>query len=432
MNACTENKSTYQTITIKAAQYYLMHKNHIAEKLFLDMNDGKLVDCEILDERHAPIGHRNRQACANWWERRAIPKHQKNQSVLLNGINHMVYMMQNLSLSLIDGYWIKPAASSLTWEDVNLYDHNFAEKDFHYADLANISPFKPSATTQGELQKRWVIIDGVRFLIKGNYGDMYRQSLNEVFVSDVHLMQGFDHVKYDKINLPSIMGRGIGCISPNFTSPDLEFIPAYDITFYDKQPNHASVLQHYIDTCVSLGISRDIMQHHMDYMILSDFLFTNTDRHLLNLGILRDPEALHFIKPAPLFDTGNCMFFNGKYSESTILDVAITSFYKTERKMLEQVKDRNALDLSKIPDPTELGKWYDEDPYSVVYLDNIKAGYAKKIELIEAYQRGYSLNPKSQNYYAVIAQQASDDEHNVREQSAESHIFEDMDKDYNR
>lgn len=394
------NKPAYQTIMVETTPYYLMHKNHIAEKLFLDTNDGKLVDCEILDDRHAPIGHANKQVCANWWERRAIPKHQKNQSVLLGGVNRMVYMMQNLSLSLIDGYWIKPATSSLTWEDVNLYDHNFTEKDSHYSDLANISPFKPSATTQGELQKRWVIIDGERFLIKGNYGDMYRQSLNEAFVSSVHFMQGVDHVTYDTIELPSTMGSGIGCISPNFTSPALEFIPAYDITFYDKQPNHASVLQHYIDTCVSLGIPRDAMQRHVDYMILSDFLFTNTDRHLLNLGILRDPETLRFIKPAPLFDTGNCMFFNGKYDENTILDIATTSFYKTERKMLEQVKDRNVLDLSKIPDPTELGKWYDKDPYSVVYLDNLKAGYAKKIDLIEAYQQGYSLNPKSPQFYA--------------------------------
>ena len=78
--------------------------------------------------------------------------------------------------------------------------------------------------------------------------------------------------------------------------------------------------------------------------------------------------------------------------------------------MLAQVKNRNILDLSKIPDPTELGKWYEKDPYSVVYLDNIKAGYEKKIELIEAYQRGYSLNPKSSNFYAAALQQDIDDD----------------------
>ena len=33
------------------------------------------------------------------------------------------------------------------------------------------------------------------------------------------------------------------------------------------------------------------------YMVLSDFLFTNTDRHLLNLGVLRDVKTLRFVKP---------------------------------------------------------------------------------------------------------------------------------------
>lgn len=395
---------------IEIKQYYLMHKNQIAEMLLLDANDGKLIDSDVLNKTHAPIGHSDKKAFSNWWERRAIPKHQKNQSVLLGGMNNMEYMMQNLGLSLIDEYWIKPIDSALTWEEVNLYTHNFAENDFHYSDLENISPFKPSATTQGELQKRWVIIDGERYLVKGNYGDMYRQSLNEVFASSVHTLQGVDHVEYNTIDLPTTMGAGIGCVSKNFTTSDLEFIPAYDITFYDKQPNDVSVLQHYIDTCVRLGVPRDIMQDSIDYTIMSDFLLTNTDRHLLNLGILRNPDTLYFVKPAPLFDTGNCMFYNGRYNESTVLDIPVTSFYKTERKMLAQVKNRNILDLSKIPDPTELGKWYEKDPYSVVYLDNIKAGYEKKIELIEAYQRGYSLNPKSSNFYAAALQQDIDDD----------------------
>lgn len=383
---------------LETKQYYLMHNNHVTAILTLDACDGKFIDSEVLDKAHAPFGYADKKAFANWWERRAIPKHQKNQAVLLNGMNRMEYMIQNLSLSLIDNYWIKEMDSRLAWEDVDLYNHNFAEKDFHYSDLENISPFKPSATTQGELQKRWVIIDGVRYLVKGNYGDMYRQSLNEIFVSDVHAMQGADHVEYREITLPT-MGEGIGCISENFTMQDLEFIPAYDVTFVGKQPNDVSILQYYIDVCVSLGISRDEMQHYIDYTVMSDFIFTNADRHLLNLGVLRNSKTLHFEKPAPLFDTGNSMFYNMKYNENTILNIPITSFYNTERKMLEQVKDRNVLDLSRIPDATELGKWYHKDPYSVVYLDNMKAGYNKKVELIDAYQRGYSLNEKSTRFY---------------------------------
>ena len=142
---------------------------------------------------------------------------------------------------------------------------------------------------------------------------------------------------------------------------------------------------------------------------MSDFLLTNTDRHLLNLGVLRNPDTLEFIKPAPIFDTGNAMFFNTKYNEQTILNTEITSFYKTELKMLDVVKNRNVLDLNKIPTEDELRELYSKDPYSVVYLDNLIEGYKKKIELIEAFQKGYSLNPRSTNYYKLVEEYTNEE-----------------------
>lgn len=383
-------------------QYYLMHKDIITGIITINNEIGNVENVSILNSDHVPFGCNNKKALANWWERRAIPKHQKNQAVLLNGETNLVYMMENLGLSLTDCYWIKPVESDMGWKDVNLYEHNFAEKDFHYQDLENISPFKPSATTQGELQKRWVIIDGERYLIKGNYSDMCRQSLNEVFVSHVHQLQGVEHTGYSKITLPTTMGDGIGCISKDFASPTLEFIPAYDVTFFSKQPNEVSILQHYIDTCVWLGIDKYVMKETMDYMILSDFLFTNTDRHLLNLGILRNPDTLEFVKPAPLFDTGNSMFYNSRYNENTIFDIPITSFYKNEIKFLEMVENRSVLDLSKVPCASELDEIYNDDLYSVVYMQNMKDGYKKKIEMIDAFQKGYSLNPRSSNFYQIL------------------------------
>lgn len=138
---------------------------------------------------------------------------------------------------------------------------------------------------------------------------------------------------------------------------------------------------------------------------MSDFLFTYTDRHLLNLGVLRDPDTLQFVKPAPLFDTGNSMFHNMRYTSDTVLDIPITSLYKAERKFLESVKDRSAFDLNNILEPDELDLFYQDDPYSVVYLDNVKEGYKKKIELLDAFQKGYSLNPRSAKFYQIAMSQ---------------------------
>ena len=151
------------------------------------------------------------------------------------------------------------------------------------------------------------------------------------------------------------------------------------------------------------------MRDCVDYQIMSDFLLTNTDRHLLNLGILRNPDTLEFIKPAPIFDTGNSMFFNTRYNEQTVLDIPVTSFYKTELKMLDAVKNKNVLNLGKIPTEEELRNLYSKDPYSVVYLDNLIDGYKKKVELIGAFQKGYSLNPRSTNYYKNFTEESKEE-----------------------
>ena len=387
-------------IDLDKVQYILYHGIMPTMLLNLDKDTGNLLSYHIINKDRAPYMCEDRRAFNSWWERRAIPKNQQNSKILINDNTNMTYMIQNLSLSLIDNYWVKPASNDFnyTWDDINLYTNNFAEIGFSYTNLENITPFKPSATTQGELAKRWVIKDNKRYLIKGNYGNMCRQSINEVFASLVHKKQGRRAVDYELVTLPTTMGNGIGCISENFTNIDLEFIPAYDITYLASKDNSKSVYQKYIDTCVLHGINKDVMQDFMDYMVLSDFLLTNTDRHLNNLGVLRNTETLQFVEPAPLFDTGNSMFYSCGNSYD-VLNVHINSFYNTEGKMLDQVVNRKALDLSLLPSVTDIDKLYKYDDYYTIYRAKMLEGYEKKIEMLDAFQRGLSINPKNVKYY---------------------------------
>ena len=80
------------------------------------------------------------------------------------------------------------------------------------------------------------------------------------------------------------------------------------------------------------------IQAYMDYQTLTDFVISNTDEHLLNFGILRDTNTMQLIAPAPIFDSGNSMFFSdnrvSRYSRVELLERKITSFYATEDKML--------------------------------------------------------------------------------------------------
>lgn len=380
-------------------QFYLMHKDEQFGIATIDNDTGNLLNLRITNINLCPIKTLDKKQLASWWERRAIPKNQRMTSQLLCGESNTKYMLNNLGLSLVDCYWVKPINSEFTWEEVNLYTNDFAEKDFSYIDIKNASPFLPSATTQGELQKRWIIKNNERYLVKGNYGNSYQQSINEVFATLLHKKQGRICTEYELIELPTTMGEGIGCISKNFTNENLEFIPAIDISYMDKKENNISEYQHFIDVCVENGLSSEIVQDYMDYLIMSDFVMTNTDRHLLNFGVRRDSNTLKFIDLAPYYDTGNSMFYNMKYKEDTVFDIPITSYYKTELKMLEQVKNKKALNITKLPTLNELEEIYKADPYSVVYMDNIKQGYLKKIEMLDAFQKGYSLNKRSPKFY---------------------------------
>lgn len=119
----------------------------------------------------------------------------------------------------------------------------------------------------------------------------------------------------------------------------------------------------------------------LEYQILSDFVLTNTDRHLNNFGVLRDAHTLKFIGMAPIFDTGNSMFWqNPRLPEhSDLTDIPVNSFRTTEKRLLQLVRDQDVLDLSKLPTEEELRTIYESDAL-IPYVDSILLGYQKKIE----------------------------------------------------
>lgn len=392
-------KSRLMDIKVNTAEYYVMHKDIQVCVLFLNRETGAIIHVDILDPKRAPVCVKDAKSFANWWDRRSVPEYQAGKETFLENSSRLEYLMRNLGLSLNDHYWICPVDRGYTWRDVSLYENDFAEIDYVVKDLAVTVPFRPSASTQGELQKRWAVRDGERYLIKGNHGSMCRQSINEVFATELHELQQRPHTAYELVSLTAGMGQGIGCMSKNFTDSETEFIPCYDVVLMEPQRNDRSVYEHYIQICAHNGLAESELREYLDYQILSDFLLTNTDRHLLNMGILRDSDSLRFLGPAPVFDTGNSMFYEQDYSEERVHDIRINSFAKTELRMLEYVKNKNAVDLSRIPGMKLIEELYGKDKYSAVYLDNLKRGYEKKTEMLDAFGQGYSLNPRSEHYY---------------------------------
>lgn len=373
--------------------FSLMHRDESVCAVTIDGVSGtmlrvaKPVHLELL-----PLGgNMDSAALRKWWLRRAVPISQgKIQRILeqLGIATPQEYLVRNLGLSLTDHYWIKPLDMELGWADINLFTNDFRDPvgDMQLGQESHEIPqypaFSPSSSVQGELRKKWIISEGKRCLVKGNHGGNSQESLNEIVATLLHKKQGKQpFVSYSPIKMDG--SQQIYCICESFTSDEIELIPAIDVVESRKKDNAMSVYEHFIRVCMEHGLAESAVRSFLEYQILTDFILTNTDRHLNNFGVLRNAKTLEFIGMAPIFDSGNSMFWqNPKLSEyDDLTTVNVNSFRNTERQLLGYVRSRDLVDLSKLPTEEELCSIYTMDPL-IPCVDSILLGYQKKIRLL--------------------------------------------------
>lgn len=368
--------------------YDLMHKDDIVASLQLDDLSGAILKVTPgTNPELLPLGgSQGADSLRKWWLRRAVPISQGNIAALLQqeGIpSTQSLLVRNLGLSLSDHYWIKPSGSELTWKDVSPFSNAFSS----LSEAASAHFYSPEAALQGDLIKKWVIVDDTRCLLKGNHGANSQQSLNEVLASMLHEKQGFaNHVQYRPVKLTGSAGEQYGCICEDFTSETLEFIPAIDIVDSKKKGNAVSTYEHFIHVCTMHGLPEPDVRSFLEYQILTDFVLTNTDRHLNNFGVLRDSRTLQFVRMAPIFDSGNSMFWDAPRlpERSDCTEITVNSFRKTEAELLKLGTDRSRVRIELLPCRNEIAELYAKDD-SIAFVDSILIGYEKKKALLEQF-----------------------------------------------
>ncbi len=388
--------------------FYLMHKDDITAGLEIDEASGHIIRVTYgqFDKTLLPPGGQlSPEALKIWWRNRAVPVGQGSMRRVL-AENHIAspqaWLVKNCGVSLTDHYWIKPVESDYTWERINLFTNSFrddmAELELMEAEDGERMPvettFYPGASAQGELQKKWVIIEGKRYLVKGNYEETCQQCLNELFATMVHERQKrVPYVVYNLCEIRTEKGRGLGCICENFASEETEFIPAYDVVNSEKKRNDLSEYEHFIQICGKHGLDEDMVREFLEYQIMTDFLITNTDCHFNNFGVLRNSETLEYTGMAPVFDSGNSMFWNFRSvpDDDNIRDISVNSFRKREIDLLQYITNRRLVDLSRLPEEEKLLKIYQQSPAMEGYIANIINGYKKKICLFDRFQNGENI-----------------------------------------
>lgn len=382
-------------------RYILMYED-VKLALFSVSSDADGVAELIINyayREYLPIGVKDAVTLKKWICSRGIPVTRDSIQKDLGGfsLSPFRFMLYHHGLSLTDHYWICRQDEYFLWQDINLYTNPF--KSAYSLDLqddmksiAAKTEFIPSASLKGDLKKKWIIDeDGVRRLVKGNYGSSCRQSLCEVLASEIHKRQSVLYTPYSLIKISCGGNEIIGCECPNFTDISTEFVPAVDVVEEKKKPNDMSWYEFYLAVCLDHGLD---IRNFMEYQILSDFIISNTDRHLNNFGILRDTDTLQWIGAAPIFDSGNAMFYNAGSvpDDKALLKIQVTSFYDTEVKLLKCVKNRALLDISKLPDDNYLYSLLKRDvSIKDEVNEKIVCAYNRKIRYLGDFQNGADL-----------------------------------------
>lgn len=245
-----------------------------------------------------PFGYTN---LTDFLERRKAPKHRAHIAELLReyGCETLEgYLNVAHALSLNDTFWVKPAESPLTWEEVSLYRNPFnaviSEAAFDGSlSSSGLSSTSPEFSTDGQYAKCWIREADTIWLYKtgGLFG---MEPVSEFLASQLASVFCTESVPYDL----GFYHRALISRCPLFTSEQYGLAKAAVLT---KDRTISGFLQYF----ESIG-SGDAFRR----MCIFDALTLNIDRHSGNFGVLYDNDTLQVQNMAPVFDNNRSLLFD--------------------------------------------------------------------------------------------------------------------------
>lgn len=333
-------------------QYVLMNRTH--EVCLLEYDETAHSIAKVLEPLdgidRAPVGmfddlSTSHGKLRHWWGARTVPESRPGIKSVLNllGLDSPKALVEkNHGLSLSDQYWMRVPTSNIKWEDINYFDNDFSDEAgrllFGFAESMTeinnrVDLNAPDNTSDGNLPKRWAIINGVRCMIKGG-GFLNQEPHNEVIASELYsrLLGSKDYVPYwlyanDKVACS---------LCENMLSNAEEYVPAVYIDNLLPYQEGEEGLEHYLRCTDSLGFQE--AEDQINKMLVCDFILANFDRHYRNFGLIRNVETLTW-RVAPLFDSGSSLWCNKRVLRVDELDYHSAPFISDPLLQLEATSD---------------------------------------------------------------------------------------------
>lgn len=324
-------------------------------------NIDKIID--LIHPEYAPLGiidyktGISRKSFNNWWRDRAIPASRSKFKEVLEelDITSSVELLERcFGLSLSDQYWIKEKDSLALWTDVNFFTNDFSEDmgkllmgEISCTDSLNM--FSPDNSSDGNLRKKWKIINGKRYLIKSGNTLNNQEPFNEVIATKLY-ERVLDKDEFVSYYLIEESGISYSCCE-TMIGLDEELVPAFYIDATKKLRGSDSLYEHYIDVCTNLGIPEAKIK--INKMLVCDYILGNYDRHYRNFGAIRNVLDLKWTRIAPIYDSGSSLWAT---TPTQLIGTAYRSkpFKSNAEEQLNLVDDlswlnkNNILDFDKI------------------------------------------------------------------------------------
>lgn len=331
-----------------------MHKRLAVTEMELDDATGFIKKInQVYAPEHLPVGVANRKELNDWWTDRSIPASRSGIREALETLDiasTKMLLVRCYGLSLSDQYWICPEGANLTWDKINFFENAFSDDvgDVLFGGKKKENAFdfsSPDNTSDGNLKKRWKIIDGKRCLVKGGSNPFRQQPFNEVIATEIMKRLGIPHIPYTVM-----WNQGAPySVCEDFVTGDTELIPAWRIMQIQKQENDISRYQHFINCCEVLKIQGVIP--YLDRMIVLDYIIANEDRHLNNFGVIRNAENLEWIGMAPIYDSGSSLGYDKLANQIRAgKDITCKPFKKHHEEQLKLVSSFQWIDFEKLSD----------------------------------------------------------------------------------
>ncbi len=245
-----------------------------------------------------PLCFTNGGDITDWLKRRAIDCHRTNARLLkkvlrLKHKDDVSTALHFNAATITDNYWIRPAGSSLRWEDVQFRANDFSDLALmgKLSDFAKKPSRTPELTNIGSFEKCWRYENGAWWMHKAE-NDLERFS--ELFIYELCKALNFPTAVYQA------SGEFIKTV--DFTGGELNYEPAAYLMGDNR--DYASNYRMF------QSFGQNIADSYVE-IILMDTFCCNVDRHTYNYGLLHDRWTGDVISLAPNFDNNIALISDG-------------------------------------------------------------------------------------------------------------------------